>query len=119
MLVERGACLDATNDAGHTPLAIAEGVPQLVFRQQPQTASRGRKREPPQKPQIQDPDKSASPGLRYETCTAAFRLSSPWINHSKPRLIRVGPAFPPAHRQVRASEEELAAVVDGLVEIIG
>ena len=39
MLVERGACLDATNDAGHTPLAIAEGVPQLVFRQQPETAA--------------------------------------------------------------------------------
>lgn len=39
MLVERGACLDATNDAGHTPLAIAEGVPQLVFRPQPETAA--------------------------------------------------------------------------------
>ena len=39
MLAERGACLDATNDAGHTPLAIAEGVPQLVFRQQPETAA--------------------------------------------------------------------------------
>ncbi len=39
MLVERGACLDATNDAGHTPLAIAEGVRQLVFRPQPETAA--------------------------------------------------------------------------------
>ena len=39
LLAERGACLDATNDAGHTPLAIAEGVPQLVFRQQPETAA--------------------------------------------------------------------------------
>ena len=39
MLAERGACLDATNDAGHTPLAIAEGVPQLVFRQQVETAA--------------------------------------------------------------------------------
>ncbi len=39
MLAERGACLDATNDAGHTPLAIAEGIPQLVFRQQVETAA--------------------------------------------------------------------------------
>ena len=39
MLAERGACLDAINDAGHTPLAIAEGIPQLVFRQQPETAA--------------------------------------------------------------------------------
>ena len=39
LLVERGACLDATNDAGHTPLAIAVGVRQLVFRPQPETAA--------------------------------------------------------------------------------
>ena len=39
LLVDRGACLDATNDKGHTPLAIAEGVPQLVFKQQPETAA--------------------------------------------------------------------------------
>ena len=39
MLAERGACLDAINDAGHTPLAIAEGIPQLVFRQQVETAA--------------------------------------------------------------------------------
>ena len=39
LLVDRGACLDATNNKGHTPLAIAEGVPQLVFKQQPETAA--------------------------------------------------------------------------------
>ena len=39
LLVDRGACLDATNDNGWTPLAIAEGVPQVVFKQQPETAA--------------------------------------------------------------------------------
>ena len=31
-----------------------------------------------------------SPCLRYDTSTAALRLSSPSMNHSKPRLISVG-----------------------------
>ena len=39
LLVDRGACLDATNNAGWTPLALAEGIPQGVFKQQPETAA--------------------------------------------------------------------------------
>src|SRR4030095_16404278 len=31
-----------------------------------------------------------SPCLRYDTSTAALRLSSPSMNHSKPRLMSVG-----------------------------
>src|SRR5581483_5560914 len=33
---------------------------------------------------------SAVPCFRYDTSTVAFRLSSPWMNHSNPRLISVG-----------------------------
>ena len=33
-------------------------------------------------------DQSVSPCVRNDTSTAAFRLSSPWMNLSKPRLIR-------------------------------
>lgn len=39
LLVKRGACLDATNDDAWTPLALVEGVPQQVFRMQPETAA--------------------------------------------------------------------------------
>src|SRR3954447_15070086 len=33
---------------------------------------------------------AAVPCFRYDTSTDALRLSSPWMNHSKPRLINVG-----------------------------
>ena len=40
LLVDRGACLNATNDKGYTPLAIAEGAGSgIVFKQQPETAA--------------------------------------------------------------------------------